>query len=410
MIAMVKWFGKKRAETLAALNAAAMLALMGSLWAMPLFLRSLAVILTIGGLSLGWHGLPDKRFGAVTRGLFTGFTLAWLATGVVNGLSPLLALTAGAALASGLLAVAAALRSRGSVIDPEMPSISPGFRDYLQLTKPVVTALLLVTTLGAMVIAQGAWPPLGRVLWTLLGGALSSGGASALNHFIDRRADKAMHRTRRRPLPSGRMMPDQVLAFGLLLCIAGFYTLALAVNLMSALLALAGMLYYAMLYSLWLKPSTPQNIVVGGGAGAIPPLVGWAAVSGSLNIQAFFLFALIFFWTPPHFWALALLRRRDYARAGVPMLPVVYGERGARLHILLYSLQLVALTMLLPLVQLGSALFVLAAGLLGASILRYAWRLWREGGQKRAWAMYRFSNAYLAMIFIALVADTLVAL
>jgi protoheme IX farnesyltransferase len=179
--------------------------------------------------------------------------------------------------------------------------------DYLLLTKPIVVALLLVTTFAAMIVGAGKFPEIDLILWTLLGGGFTAGGASAINQYIDRDRDKAMTRTSKRPLPDGRLSGIQVIRFVIL---------AVFVNLISAVLALFGIVYYVVLYSLILKPTTPQNIVIGGGAGAIPPLVGWAAATGSLSIPAFFLFALIFFWTPPHFWALALLKERDYARAG----------------------------------------------------------------------------------------------
>jgi protoheme IX farnesyltransferase len=258
-----------------------------------------------------------------------------------------------------------------------------------------------------MVVGAGRWPGTEVVLWTMLGGALSAGGASALNQYIDRDLDGRMQRTQRRPFPSGRIGEAQGLSFAIVLCLAGFYTLAMAVNVLSALLSLAGMIYYVVLYSLVLKQSTPQNIVVGGGAGAIPPLVGWAAATGSLSMAAFFLFAVIFFWTPPHFWALALLRRKDYARAGVPMLPVVESERSTAWQILLYSVQLVALTLLLPLAGVGGAGFALAAAAFGIGFIAFAWRLWRHGGNRLAYGLYRYSSMYLALIFAAMVVDTL---
>jgi protoheme IX farnesyltransferase len=208
-------------------------------------------------------------------------------------------------------------------------------RDLLTLTRPIVVLLLLVTAYAGMVVGARAFPSLSLTFWTLLGGAMAAGGAQAINQYIDRDIDGLMQRTARRPLPSGRMTPAEGLAFGLALCMASFYVVAGFVNLLAGLLVLAGILYYVFLYSLFLKRSTAQNIVIGGGAGAIPPLVGWAAAAGHLNIPALFLFAIIFFWTPPHFWALALVRRKDYERAGVPMLPVVLGERVTRLQIFL---------------------------------------------------------------------------
>jgi len=290
---------------------------------------------------------------------------------------------------------------------PAPSTASTHWKDYLLLTKPIVVALLLTTTLAAMIVGAGKIPSFGFMLWTMLGGGFTAGGASALNQYIDRDRDKAMARTRSRPLPDGRLNATQVIGFGLILCILGLTLLALFVNLLSAALALLGIFYYVVLYSLVLKPTTVQNIVIGGGAGAIPPLVGWAAATGSLSVPAFFLFSLIFFWTPPHFWALALLKKHDYARAGVPMLPVVAGERETRIHILLYTIQLVAFSMLLPLANLGGTLYILLAVVLGTVLVIFAIRLWRQGGNRQAWSMYRYSSIYLALIFFSLVADTL---
>ena len=293
---------------------------------------------------------------------------------------------------------------------PAPSTASPHWKDYLLLTKPIVVALLLTTTLAAMIVGAGKIPSFGLIFWTLLGGGLTAGGASAINQYIDRDRDKAMVRTRKRPLPDGRLNARQVIGFGLILCILGLALLVLFVNLLSAALALLGIFYYVVLYSLVLKPTTVQNIVIGGGAGAIPPLVGWAAATGSLSVPAFFLFSLIFFWTPPHFWALALLKKQDYARAGVPMLPVVAGERETRIHILLYTVQLVAFSMLLPLANLGGALYILLAVVLGTALVIFAIRLWRQGGNRQAWSMYRYSSIYLALIFFSLVADTLLTI
>jgi protoheme IX farnesyltransferase len=283
----------------------------------------------------------------------------------------------------------------------------PGWRDYLALGKPLITVLLLATTWAGMVVAAGRLPPASLAFWTLLGGGLTASGASALNQFIDRDLDARMARTRLRPLPGGRMAPTQALRFGLALILLGVLLLAIFVNPLSALLATTGAVYYVGAYSLYLKRATPQNIVIGGGAGAIPPLVGWAAATGSLTMPALFLFAIVFFWTPPHFWALSLTRRQEYARAGIPMLPVVYGDPAARWHIFLYSIQLVALTLLLPGIGLANALFLVAALALGAIFIYQAWGLLRSGGRKRAWALYRYSSVYLALIFGAMVADVL---
>lgn len=280
--------------------------------------------------------------------------------------------------------------------------------DFLNVTKPVIVLLLLVTTYAGMVVGAKALPGWQLAFWTLLGGALAAGGSGALNQYIDRDTDQRMTRTSRRPIASGRMTPAEGFALGLSMLVISFYVLAGFVNLLAALLALAGMIYYVGIYSLWLKHATVQNIVIGGGAGAIPPLVGWAAATGHLAFPAFLLFAVIFLWTPPHFWALALIKQRDYARAGIPMLPVVRGEKATRAQILIYTIELVALTLLLPVLGLGGSLFLILAIVLGANLLYSAWKLWKVGGNKIAWAMYRYSSIYLALLFAALVVDALV--
>ncbi|MGB9897521.1 heme o synthase, partial [Thermanaerothrix sp.] len=279
---------------------------------------------------------------------------------------------------------------------------------YFLLNKPVIVALLLVTTYTGMVLAAKGIPDARLTFWTLFGGALAAGGASAINQYIDREADKRMQRTAKRPIPAGIITPAQGLAYGIAACWVAFFMLAIMVNLLTALLALAGMIYYVGIYSLWLKPATPQNIVIGGGAGAIPPLVGWAAVANDLQVPALFLFAIIFLWTPPHFWALALVRRKDYARAGIPMLPVVLGEQTTRRQIFIYTLQLVALTLLMPLLNLTGHLFLLIALVLGGGLIYAAWRVLRMPGNRPAYQMYRMSSMYLALIFLALVVDVLV--
>ncbi|HZD58109.1 MAG TPA: heme o synthase, partial [Anaerolineales bacterium] len=197
------------------------------------------------------------------------------------------------------------------------------------------------------------------------------------------------------------------LAFGVGMALASFYLMVAFVNFLAALLTLAGIIYYVLLYSILLKKTTVQNIVIGGGAGAIPPLVGWAAATGHLNVPSLFLFAVIFMWTPPHFWALALVRRKDYARAGVPMLPVVRGEKETRWQIFLYTVELVALTLLLPLFGLGGGVYLVAAAVLGGGLLYSAWRVWKGSGNKVAWTMYRHSSMYLAFLFVALMIDAL---
>ncbi|MEX0789124.1 MAG: heme o synthase [Anaerolineales bacterium] len=379
-------------------------------------LAVLAVSISLGVLvSRSWRGRFERPAAAVASAVTASLFVAQAAVGavgVVRGFPPELVglhvATASAVWACLVLTIA--LRTRPAVASAAapLPQARPRALDYLALTKPLIVALLLVTTLTGMIVGLGAWPAWGLVAITFLAGAASAGGASAINQFIDRDRDQHMSRTRNRPLPRGAMGPAEALSFGLVLCVVGFYLFALGANLLSALLALAGMTYYILLYSLALKPSTTRNIVIGGGAGAIPPMVGWAAATGRIEMGAFFLFALVFFWTPPHFWALALVRQNDYEKAGVPMLPVVYGERETRRQILLYAIQLVALSLFLPVAQLGGGISTLAAAVLGGGFLFYAWKLWREGGRKVAWGLYRYSSLYLALLFGALVVDTLV--
>jgi protoheme IX farnesyltransferase len=236
---------------------------------------------------------------------------------------------------------------------------------------------------------------------------MAAGGSGAINQYIDRFDDIKMQRTARRPIPSGRLAPGEGLAFGVALTLASFYLMVVFVNFLAALLTLAGIVYYVLLYSILLKKATVQNIVIGGGAGAIPPLVGWAAATGSLDIPSLFLFAVIFMWTPPHFWALALVRRKDYALAGVPMLPVVRGESETRWQIFLYTVELVALTLVLPLFGLGGGIYLVSAAVLGSALLYSSWKVWRGQGNKVAWSMYRHSSMYLAFLFLALMVDAL---
>jgi protoheme IX farnesyltransferase len=282
------------------------------------------------------------------------------------------------------------------------------FKDFLGLTKPIIVLLLLVTTFTGMIVGAGGWPAGSTIVWTLIGGALAAGGSGAINQYIDRQVDQQMKRTARRPIASGRMTPAEGLAYGVGLCILAFYLLAAFTNLLAAGLAVFGMFYYVWLYSILLKKTTVQNIVIGGGAGAVPPLVGWAAATGSITLPAIMLFVIIFFWTPPHFWALALVRAKDYARGGIPMLPVVKGETETLRQILLYTLVLVALTLLAPLTGLGGLFYAAMALLSGIALTALSWRLKQAYTPKLAWKMYRYSSYYLAFLFLALVADVFV--
>ena len=278
-------------------------------------------------------------------------------------------------------------------------------RDYIALTKPRIIALLLLTTVATMLVADPSGPPLATVLWTMLGGYLAAGGAGAINHYIDRDVDARMGRTARRPLVSGRIEPQHGLVFGIVLGALAFAQLAITVNLLSAALAMMGLLGYVFLYTLWLKPLTPQNIVSGGAAGAVPPLVGWAAATGGLSADAFYLFAVVFFWTPPHFWALSLLIKDDYARTGVPMLPVVRGEPETRRQIVIYSVMLLAISLLPVLGGLFGALYAAAAVLLGGTMSALALRLRSRPSRQAALRLYLYSLAYLALLFVAMAAD-----
>ena len=275
--------------------------------------------------------------------------------------------------------------------------------DYAALTKPRVQSLLLLTTITTMYVAGD--PSLGLVALTCLGGSLSAGGAGAVNHWYDRDIDAQMTRTATRPVPAGRVSPAAALWFGIALGVLSFVQLSLTVNVLSASLALTGFLGYVFVYTMWLKRSTPQNIVIGGAAGAVPPLVGWAAVTGSLDPTALYLFAIVFYWTPPHFWALSLLMKDEYARVGVPMMPVVHGEVETRRQIVLYTCLLVVLTLLPVVFGFFGALYATAAVALGGAFLFLSLRLQRRADRASALRTYLFSLLYLALLFCAMVAD-----
>ncbi len=281
-------------------------------------------------------------------------------------------------------------------------------KDFFVLSKPLIVALLLLTTYAGLVAGTKAWPSASVTFWTLLGGALAAGGSSALNQYIDRELDKNMQRTAKRPLADRRLTAAEGLSYGLALCLTSYYIMAGFVNLLAALLSLAGIFYYVIFYSVLLKKATVQNIVIGGGAGAIPPMVGWAAATGHLGLAAWILFGIVFMWTPPHFWALAIVRMKDYERAGVPMLPVVRGEEETRRQILIYTIELIGVTLLLPIFHLAGTVYLISSLVLGGLLLYAAWRVWREGGNKVAWTMYRWSSMYLAFIFLAIMIDAVI--
>ncbi len=272
--------------------------------------------------------------------------------------------------------------------------------DYLMLTKPLIIMLLLLTALGGMFLAAQGTPPASIVLFVLVGGALGAGGANAINHFLDRDIDESMSRTRVRPIPGQRIPARNALVFGILLNVVAFAILTAWVNLLSAALTLCATLFYVFIYTMWLKRATVQNIVIGGAAGAFPPLVGWAAVTGGLSLPAWYLFAIVFFWTPPHFWALSIMIQNDYAKAKVPMMPVVKGVPETTKHILLHSIILVTLTLLFVTVQPVGWLYIAGSVFLGAYFLLLAWRLFRNPGIPAARRLYLFSLLYLALLFL----------
>ncbi|HEV2012643.1 MAG TPA: heme o synthase [Candidatus Dormibacteraeota bacterium] len=280
--------------------------------------------------------------------------------------------------------------------------------DYVSLAKPRIIPLLLITALGGMMMAERGWPSTGLVVLTLLGGALAAAGAGAINCWIDRDLDREMIRTRRRPLPDGRIAPSHALLFGIALGVAAFLVLAFWVNALAATLAISGLLFYVFVYTLWLKRSTVQNIVIGGAAGAVPPVVGWAAVTHRVDLTAVYLFAVIFLWTPPHFWALALRLRGDYARAQIPMLPVVHGEAAARRQIVGYTLVLVALTLAVVLTGVLGPLYLAGAALLGAVFIGLAVLTLLSRRQRWSRLLFDYSIAYLGLLFAVMVADRVI--
>jgi protoheme IX farnesyltransferase len=284
---------------------------------------------------------------------------------------------------------------------------------YATLMKPRIIPLLLVPTVAAILMAAMIHPPAQPlpwlIVWTMLGGILAAGGAHALNHYLDRDLDSRMRRTRNRPVVTGRIRPRRALAFGVVLSVLAFGQLWLTTNLTAALLAIAGNLFYVFIYTIWLKRTSTQNIVIGGAAGAVPPLVGWAAVTGDIGVPALLFFTIIFFWTPPHFWALALVRQEDYRAAGIPMLPVVRGAYNTRVQILVYSVLLLAVSLLLFATNALGLIYLAAATALGAMFVLRAGQLLGDGSVPRAWRLFKFSNIYLALLYLVMVVDRLVA-
>jgi len=294
------------------------------------------------------------------------------------------------------------------------PTILETLRAYSGLMKWRIVTLLVFTTVTAMIVAANGLPNAEALLWTIIAGTMAAGGSSALNQYIDRDLDALMARTARRPIPSGRVQPINALLFGLALVAWSVLLFGVFVNWLAAGLALIGSLYYVVLYTLILKRNTVANIVIGGGAGAIPVLVGWAAATGTLALEAFILFAIVFYWTPPHSWALAILVNKDYAAANVPMMPVARGEEVTRLQILLYSVQLVLITLmpglglLVPGADMLGMFYLVCALLLGGGLIYMAWRLIQLADKAMARSTYKYSSMYLALLFLSMIVDRFV--
>jgi heme o synthase len=288
---------------------------------------------------------------------------------------------------------------------PAPAHAGPRLHDYWELTKPKVVALIVFTAIVGMLLAAPGLPPLRVLLFATLGIWLAAASAAAINHVLDRRIDAEMVRTRRRPIPSGHMSEVAALLFAFTLGLAAMLILALLVNPLTALLTFASLIGYSVIYTMWLKRATPQNIVIGGAAGAAPPVLGWVAVTGSVEANALLLFLIIFTWTPPHFWALAIARRDDYARAGIPMLPVTHGIEFTRLHILLYTILLVIVTLLPWLTGMSGPIYLVGALILDVIFLRYAWALRKGGRIELPMRTFKYSVNYLMLLFALLLAD-----
>jgi protoheme IX farnesyltransferase len=362
-----------------------------ALVALPLLVANV-VLARLAYPELLWRAMA--ALGSFLAAIALGGVVAW--SGDAAWAAALHVGAAAGALALGLVLVAGAFRGAAT------PLAAP--RDYLTLTKPRIMTLLLLTGAAGMFVGAQGVPPLGLFAVTMLGLGLACGGASALNHVLDRDIDALMgSRTERRPVASGRVTPAQALEFGIVLSAISFALLASAVNVLTAVLALVGNLFYVLVYTRWLKRSTPQNIVIGGAAGAVPPLVGYAAATGSLALPALWLFLIVFLWTPPHFWALALMIKNAYAAAGVPMLPVVRGDRETARQIVLYSLVMVAFTVAVGL-WLGP-LYTGAAIVLGAVFVTLAVVLRRSLSRGHAKLLFHYSLLYLALLFTAAALD-----
>jgi protoheme IX farnesyltransferase len=381
-------------------------------WALPHDVASHVTLSLLAAVAVaGWAAHRDDR---PLVGSAVGALFAFGAAGhsALLGAPAWLHLALGAvALAAAAVATALAFRtSNRLLLASDRPGAGSAWRDYVTLTKPRIMTLLLLTAAGGLVLGAGGLPSLGLAAATLGGLALACGGASALNHVLDRDIDRLMgKRTERRPVAAGRVDPVRALEFGIALSALSFAVLASFVNVLAAALAVFGNLFYVLVYTRWLKRSTPQNIVIGGAAGAVPPVVGWAAATGDLTLPALLLFLIVFFWTPPHFWALALLIRREYAAAGIPMLPVVRGEPETARAIVRYTVLLVAISLLPVAARTVGVAYLAAALVLGGAFLALAVALRRRTTPQRARRVFSFSLAYLALLFVALAVDPLVA-
>ena len=373
----------------------------------------------VGGLVAGWAALVAWRSRGTSKYIGWATAIAGgavIAQTLVGAANPWTGFSAAAKTAHLALATALWGSFVALVPLPRPAASSTSARsglwalatDYIALTKPRIILLLLVTALGGMFLAARGVPPISTAVLVLLGGALGAGGANSLNHYFDMDIDEQMRRTQQRPLPSRRVPPGNALSFGVALNILAFIILALGVNLLSALLTMGASAFYVWIYTRWLKRSTTQNIVIGGAAGAMPPLIGWAAITGRVDLPALYLFAMVFFWTPPHFWALALLLRNDYARARVPMLPVVAGVQETARSILLHTIILVAITLLFFTVGNVGWLYLGGAAALGGYFLFLAWRLFRSQTMRLARGLYLYSLLYLAVLFALIMAEALI--
>lgn len=367
-----------------------------------------AIIGLVGGLLFVWQAIVGGLIVLLREPAFVAGLHLALATAVWGTLVLLAALATNQLRAVPQQQEIEKMEQEETEAKKEIGVVRQTIANYVDLMKPHVTVLLLGVTAAAMAIARQGLPPLALVIPTLLGGAMAAGSANCINCYIDRDIDQIMGRTQRRSLPSGRVEPRQALVFGIILGVASFIIFIAFVNLLSAVLASSAILFYVFVYTLGLKRTTTQNIVIGGAAGAVPVLVGWAAITNNLSLPAIWMFAIIFFWTPPHFWALSLLIQKDYEKAGIPMLPVVKGEAETRRQILLYSLLLLGITLVLFAMGAMGYFYLVGAVILGGGLVYLAIRLWRDHSKKWARTLFWYSNMYLAAIFAIMVLDRVI--